>query len=358
MAINIRNPKGRDAVVAFEAVIPQRDVHFVDEKGKPVVTQKLLKTDIEHDLDALLKKKRGNLNALAKGLVKEDPEVDIEQFGSYLTDTSKVYVSKKGIIHIVDEVEVVSNPDGTLRERRPRIKDPQNINTDVPLRWTGKFIDKDEAAHRFVFTHKRQLIHVNGLTFDFLYEMAEELQKRNSLLLIRGGEKGDQPIVMQRGGKPYNAFLEGRVQGDSYLLVLQLSNMELKRPKVQEESSDTDTSTIETTSEHVGKNADEPKKKPHVTAKAKPEAEEKAVAKQAAIVEKSKPVKTAKSPAKGEPAAASKTKHAANAAKKGEPPASAGGTTAKKKSSSANSAATKAKAKDLKPKTRGGSYKK
>src|SRR3954462_14344260 len=240
MAINIRNPKGRDAVVAFEAVIPQRDVHFVDEKGKPVVTQKLLKTDIDHDLDALLKKKKGNLNALAKQLVNEDPEVDIDEFGMYLTDTSKVYVSKKGIIHIVDEVEVVCNPDGTLRERRPRIKDPQNINTDVPLRWTGKFIDKDEAAHRFVFTHKRQLIHVNGLTFDFLYEMAQELDKRNSLLLIRGGEKGDQPIVMQRGGKPYNAFLEGRIDGDSYLLVLQLSNMELKRPKEFDEENAVD----------------------------------------------------------------------------------------------------------------------
>src|SRR4051812_16182800 len=278
MAINIRNPKGRDAVVAFEAVIPQRDVHFVDEKGKPVTTQKLLKTDIEHDLDALLKKKKGNLNALAKQLVKEDPEVDLEQFGSYLTDTSKVYVSKKGIIHIVDEVEVVSNSDKTLRERRPRIKDPQNINTDVPLRWTGKFIDKDEAAHRFVFTHKRQLIHVNGLTFDFLYEMAQELDKRKSLLLIRGGEKGDQPIVMQRGGKPYNAFLEGRIDGDSYLLVLQLSNMELKRPKVQEESPDADTSTVETTSEHVGRDDSQPKKKPRVSKKAGKDHEEKVVA--------------------------------------------------------------------------------
>jgi hypothetical protein len=314
MAINIRNPKGRDAVVAFEAVIPQRDVHFVDEKGKPVVTQKLLKTDIEHDLDTLLKKKKGNLNALAKSLVKEDPEVDLEQFGSYLTDTSKVYVSKKGIIHIVDEVEVVCNPDGTLRERRPRIKDPQNINTDVPLRWTGKFIDKNEAAHRFVFTHKRQLIHVNGLTFDFLYEMAQELDKRNSLLLIRGGEKGDQPIVMQRGGKPYNAFLEGRIDGDSYLLVLQLSNMELKRPKVQEEAA-ADTSTVETNDDRVADVSDKNKsgKKPSVKKKADPAAEEKAVAKQAAIVEKKKPVKAAKSPDKGEPAAATKTKNASKA---------------------------------------------
>ena len=61
--------------------------------------------------------------------------------------------------------------------------------------------------------------------------MAKDLDKRNALLLIRGGEKGDQPVVMNRGGKPYNAFLEGRVDGDSYCLILHLSNMELKRPK-------------------------------------------------------------------------------------------------------------------------------
>lgn len=230
MAINISNTKNRDAVVAFEAVVPKREVAFVDHKGKPVRTQKLLKTDIEHDLTALLKKKK-DLNAIAKAIVKDDPEIDLEHFGMTLTDTSRVYVSKKGIIHLVDEWEVVKHPDGTVRDRRQRQKEPQNIHTDIPLRWSGKFIKKEEAARRFIFTHKRQLIHVNGLTYDFLYEMAKELDERNALMLLRGGEKGDQPIVMTRGAKPYNAFLEGRIDGDSYLLVLQLSNMELKRPK-------------------------------------------------------------------------------------------------------------------------------
>ncbi len=230
MAINISNPKNRDAVVAFEAVMPVRNVHFVDEKGNSVETRRLLKADVNHDLDALTKKRK-TMAALAKALIKEDPEIDIEEFGMFLTDTSKVYVSKKGIIHLVDEVEVVSNPDGSLRERRSRKKEPQNINTDIPLRWTGKFIKKEDAAHRFVFTHKRQLIHVNGLTFDFLYDMAKELHERNSFLIVRGGEKGDKPIVMHRGGLQYNAFLEGRIKGDEYLLILQLSNIELKRPK-------------------------------------------------------------------------------------------------------------------------------
>lgn len=234
MAINISNQKNRDAVVAFEAVIPKREVQFVDPKGLPVHTQKVLKTDVEHDLTELLKKRK-TLAAVGKALVKDDPEIDMEEFGMFLVDTSRVYVSKKGIIHLVDEFEVLSHPDGTLRERRSRKKELQNINTDIPLRWSGKFIKKEEAARKFLFTHKRQLIHVNGLTFDFLYDMAKELDERNSLLLVRGGEKSNEPIVMHRGGRPYNAFLEGRIKGDSYCLILQMSNMELKRPKFESE---------------------------------------------------------------------------------------------------------------------------
>jgi hypothetical protein len=230
MAINIRNSKNRDALVALESVFPKRELFNVDAKGEPVTTQKLLKTDVDHDLPSLLKKRK-TLSAVGKALIKEDPEIDLEEFGKFLNETSRVYVSKNGIIHLVEEFEVISGPDGEVKNRRPRVKAPQNISTDIPLRWTGKFVKKEEAIHRFVFTQKKQLLHVNGLTFDFLFDIAKELQKRDSLLLLRGGEKGDEPLVMNRGGRPYNAFLDGRVQKDSYCLLLQLSNMELKRPK-------------------------------------------------------------------------------------------------------------------------------
>jgi hypothetical protein len=230
MPINISNPKNRDAVVATEALNPKREVRFTDAKGKPVTTRKLLKTDVLHDLPELLAKKK-KLEKVADYLIKEDPEIDIETFGMFLTDMARVYVTKKGIIHLVEEIEVIYNPDGTVRERRPRKKEPQNMNGEFPMRWTGKFIKKEEAAHRFVFTNKKQLVHINGLTFDFLYEMAKDLAKRNALLLVRGGEKGNEPLVMNRGGKPYNAFLEGRIKKDSYCLILHLSNMELKKPK-------------------------------------------------------------------------------------------------------------------------------
>src|SRR5262245_17087039 len=230
MPINISNAKGRDAVIAMEGLFPQRQVQYLDERGQVVTTRKLLKTDVTHDLPELMKKRKTHA-ALANALIKEDPEIDIEEFGMFLSDTSRVYVTKKGIVHLIEEHELLYNPDGSLREKRPRKKEPQNINIDIPLKWTGKFIKKKEAVQRFVFTNKKQLIHINGLTFDFLFEMAKTLQKKDSLLLIRGGEKGDKPVVMNRGGKAYNAFLEGRVKGDSYCLILHLSNMELKRPK-------------------------------------------------------------------------------------------------------------------------------
>jgi hypothetical protein len=229
MPINISNQHNRDAVVAFEGLIGKQEIRYVDKKGKPTTNRRVLKADSDHELPVLMKKTK-SLDKIAKMLVKDDPEVDMELTGMFLTDTSKVYVSPRGIVHLVEEYELIYKPDGDLAKRRLREKQSQNINSEIPVNWTGKFIKKEEAVRRFVFTNTKQLVHVNGLTFDFLYAMAEDLAKKDSLLLLRGGEKADQPIVMNRGGKPYNAFLEGRVKGNSYCLLLHLSNMELKRP--------------------------------------------------------------------------------------------------------------------------------
>jgi len=231
MAINISNAQNRDAVVAVETLYGKREVRYVDGKGKPTANVRVLKSDSEHELPVLLKKHK-DLNKVAKALVKDDPEIDMDLTGMFLTDTSKVYVSPKGIVHLVEEFELFLGPEGEWKTGRPWVKTTQKMNAEIPVRWTGKVIKKEEAVKRFVFTNTKQVVHVNGLTFDFLYQMAEDLHKKDSLLLLRGGDKGDEPLVMNRGGKPYNAFLEGRVKGESYCLLLHMSNMELKRPKV------------------------------------------------------------------------------------------------------------------------------
>ena len=40
--------------------------------------------------------------------------------------------------------------------------------------------------------------------------------------------QGVDPLVFQEEGRPYRAFLEGRVRGEEYLLLMHLSNLELK----------------------------------------------------------------------------------------------------------------------------------
>lgn len=234
MPINISNVKGRDAVVALEGLHPAREVRYTDGKHRLVTTRRVLKSDVEHDYKALFEE-YNDLDLLADAIEDGDPEIDVERFGAFLGQISRVYVTDEGIIHSVEEFEIVTNPDGTVRERRERRKATPNINSDVPIRWSGKFIKKTDAIKRFVFINKQQLVHVNGLTFDFLYDIAKELHDRESLLLVRGGEKAAEPIIMNRGGKPYNAFLEGRIKGDSYCLILHFSNMELKKPKEIEE---------------------------------------------------------------------------------------------------------------------------
>jgi hypothetical protein len=90
---------------------------------------------------------------------------------------------------------------------------------------------KREVYNRFVFVQKLQVVHINGLTYDFLFDIARQLEEKNSLLLVGAGPKAVQPLVLRYGGLPYRAFLEGRTRGTEYCLLLHLSNIELKAPE-------------------------------------------------------------------------------------------------------------------------------
>ena len=72
------------------------------------------------------------------------------------------------------------------------------------------------------------------VTFDFLSGMARDLADKESVVLMGAGDGGKGPLIFQLNGSPYRGFLEGRVDGERYQLLLHLSNMELKRPAAKE----------------------------------------------------------------------------------------------------------------------------
>jgi hypothetical protein len=228
--INISNSRNRDSVVNTESVRGILRYRMIDEKGRQASSARLLRATIDRDI-AVLQKQAGSLAAVADVLVKGDPEVDLETYGSLLRDTSRVYVDADGrIVHKVQLFDIVRNPDGSVKERRPRRVMLPNTSTEMPLKWSGKLAKKAEIFNKYVFVAKQQIVHVNGLTYDFLYAMAKELEEKDSLMLVGAGPKAAQPLVFQRGGTPYRGFLEGRTQGDKYCLILHLSNLELKAP--------------------------------------------------------------------------------------------------------------------------------
>jgi hypothetical protein len=234
--INLRDKRNRDAVVRGESVGQSAHVHYVDKDGAAVKLRKVLKATTEHGFGRLLRELGGGDDAkLADALLASDPDVDMERIGMFLTDTSRVFVNDKGeIAYQIEQVEIVRSPTGEEKERRPRRQPEPNVESEFPISWTGRLVKKDDAARRFVFSGKLQIVHVNGLTYDFLYGMAKELAEANSLMLLGAGKSGKDPLIFRRGSTPHRGFLEGRIDGEKYVLLLHLSKLELKKPAVVE----------------------------------------------------------------------------------------------------------------------------
>jgi hypothetical protein len=227
-ALHLANAKGRDATVGISAVKPPPQA-IIGLPGETIVFRRYLAATDDCANAALLKRFGGEYSA---ALLEGDPEIDMEAIGQAIADTSAVFIDSEGELMYAEPhfIEVVTNPDGSEKDRHEPQETPANINVQLPVKWTGKNIPIADAVRRFCFQRALQLRHVDGLTFDYLFEMASELEKSQSLMLLGSGEKGTGPLVFQANGRGYRGFLEGRTDGKRYQLLLRLSDMELKKP--------------------------------------------------------------------------------------------------------------------------------
>lgn len=225
--INISNESRRDAQVAFGTTFHKPAPVYKTADGEKGLSERRIKTTMETTDEALLAQYG---DGLTEAIINGDPEIDMERMGMKVEGLKKVYLtSQNKVAYGVQLNEHVFFTDGSLKEIRPESATTSNISVDgMPVKWTGKLIPRANAMRMFVFRKSYQVQHVNGLTYDFLYEMAKKLSDADAMMLVGGGAKGVAPLVMSNGGTPYRAFLEGRVNGDSYVLILRLTNLELK----------------------------------------------------------------------------------------------------------------------------------
>jgi hypothetical protein len=170
-------------------------------------------------------------------LIEADPELDLQCAGRLMRDATSVYLDPSAPQPVIatdfKELEVVYTPEGQEKERRPKVFRTANLDTTAPLKIVRR-MPVLECLSRFVFRGIQQLVHTDGLSFDFLFNLAKSLHDSKSMALVGAGPKGAGPLVVRDGGTPFRGFLYGEVEGSGeqarYRLLLLLSDQELKRP--------------------------------------------------------------------------------------------------------------------------------
>ena len=236
LRMHVANSGARDATVIATSSRPAAGP-TAGKEGKPVVFRRYVTAGagkLHEDLALELG------DDYAQALIDGDPEVDFNAVGRYIEGTQGILIGSQGEpLYCAPQVwEITYAPDGSETDRRAPVDVAPTVNEPTPLAWTGRKMPKGEMLHRFAVRRTLQLQHVDGVTFDFLFGMAKELADDGSVVLLGSGPDGKGPLVLQFNGVSYRGFLEGRVDGERYLLLLHLSNMELKRPQVVAKDSE------------------------------------------------------------------------------------------------------------------------
>jgi len=235
--IKLSNEKNRDAEVTYRSLNPKASIKLGINAPGDVINKRVLKSTSTTNFSTLIsnfkveKTEDEELQKsilLSEDIINNDPEIDFEMGGKYLSGLQRVYVNEQQKpVFKVKKTEKIFSPTAELKEEREPKYNESNI-LDQIVKWTGKMMPKSKVYNKLVFNKKYQIKHINGLTYDFLFDMAKQLSDKKSLMMLGGGESGKEPLVMNNGGKSYRGFLEGRVQNDKYCLILHLTDQELK----------------------------------------------------------------------------------------------------------------------------------
>ncbi len=174
----------------------------------------------------------------AQALIEGDPEIDLENIGRILPETTRAYLRPGGTALEGNFQVIVTTygPDGAERDRAVHTPRKANVNEPAPVRM-GKRIPLAELFQRFVFHNQLHLGHEDGLQHEFLLAIARRLAAAGEAAMLGAGPRGNQPLVLRNGGTPTRAFLAGETDGDRYRLRVLLTRQELKVPEARTASA-------------------------------------------------------------------------------------------------------------------------
>ena len=173
--IKIEDENKRDAEITFKSVTQKNTVYLALENGKKPINKKVIKSSKDFTLENLIGKTepfQEDYDSFSEKLISEDKEIDFELFGKFIDKTDRIYTDKNlNPVYNVELTEKVFDTDGNLKEERVPNYLYSNISGESILKWTGKYIPKNKLYNKVVLSSKYQIKHINGLTFDFLFNI-------------------------------------------------------------------------------------------------------------------------------------------------------------------------------------------
>lgn len=198
-------------------------------KGQHIKNQRFIVFAKEKRDEKLLEK-----TDLLQNLVNDDPDVDIEIAGKYISHTTRITVNEDyEPIYSYILYDVLEKPDGDIIER-PHQKTLGNINSKIPVIITDKLHDPQQLLLQYIFRKHYYITHSDGVTYKFLYDIANRLAQSKKFAEVEtfnSQTKKRGPLVLVDGGRKFpRAYVEGIVDGMSYCLILHLSDQEFMLP--------------------------------------------------------------------------------------------------------------------------------
>lgn len=237
--IHISNAKNIDSTVQ---AFPRRDKTETVRKspeGKKVNNVSVALYTNEHSFIDRIKHDED----LRQTILQSEEDIDLEIIGKTIGNTTSLLLTiDNTLCYNFTEYEIKKDREGNVIpcnecgeiycEHRIKRQTESNVNEEAPIRWIKPImIDKLEAIKRYSFEKSYIIRHNDGASYEYLYEMARQLHEANQMVLMAPiEEKKPQKVVLRNRGKPFYAFLEGRVNEDNktYLLILHRTTFSLK----------------------------------------------------------------------------------------------------------------------------------
>ena len=231
--IRLADHRGRDATVLLVPVSENSKRRNQDCAGRHIYNVRRIRSTASTGADILLEQ-YPDPDELARILISNDPEIDVEITGRATGSCDRVHIDGDGqIIYAPTIAEVRYDSSGMEIDRRPIMVRPSNLVTSTPPAWSNVLTARSDVIRKYALTRAYQVAHSNALEFDFLYGIATYLHERKVMVQVGSGRRGNGPLMFERNGPKYRGFLDGRIQEDAMRLVLYLAAFEFDSPEEQ-----------------------------------------------------------------------------------------------------------------------------